>query len=452
MDISTLCQSLSLSDEEDDIPVCVLGEKARVAGEDKVAKSLIGKILSTKTVNRDGFISTVNYIWRTKDPVVVEMLGKNMFVFHFSSTEDRRRVMAGGPWRYQESIIALEVPCGIGDYSNMKFSQISFWIQIHNLPLMCLNMDAGLSLGSQIGLVEEVDPGASGDCLGKYIRVRVKVDISKPLKRGLKVKLGPEDGVILAVLRYERLPDLCYKCGIIGHPMLECPLGTEVKECKYTDLIRAEVKNSFRANSKRVRSELTKSGVAGEIQTEREMVVEGRYANSGHRETVLDSAGSSKVNLQQKAIIAEEIKENKEGNQTGEILQSVLNAKDLIEIDIDKESEPKGKEILARSNIVQIKEVDEIGPGMGAKAKGKGLKPISKFSPLSKIKKPKKAKTRAFSVLAEIDGNTSRKSERENEESRKGLSLSTGKENNGEDEYGNIIPTAVPAQQDCRHQ
>ncbi|KAL5818494.1 hypothetical protein ACOSQ4_022336 [Xanthoceras sorbifolium] len=44
-----------------------------------------------------------------------------------------------------------------------------------------MTRDIGLLLGRQIGAVCDIDVGASGDCMGKYIRVRVKVDMTKPL-------------------------------------------------------------------------------------------------------------------------------------------------------------------------------------------------------------------------------------------------------------------------------
>ncbi|XP_050211413.1 uncharacterized protein LOC126661603 [Mercurialis annua] len=191
MELSSLCQSLTLCDDED-IVECDLNAEAKSVGEQKVALSLFGKILSTKTINRDGIISTLNFIWRTKEPLVMEVVGNNIFVVHFQLMEDRRRILCGGPWKFQDHLIVLEIPVGLGNYRESSFDKVSFWVQIHNLPLMCLNKEAGKSLGSQIGEVEEVDPGASGDCLGKYIRVRVKVNIKKPLRRGLRVKM--DDG------------------------------------------------------------------------------------------------------------------------------------------------------------------------------------------------------------------------------------------------------------------
>ncbi|KAL5750648.1 hypothetical protein ACOSP7_025251 [Xanthoceras sorbifolium] len=71
--------------------------------------------------------------------------------------------------------------------------------------------------------VEEIDIGVEGDCLGKFIRVRVMVDVLKPLKRGLRVQLdeGSED-ITTVMVCYKRLPTFCYHCGRIEHLTREC--------------------------------------------------------------------------------------------------------------------------------------------------------------------------------------------------------------------------------------
>ncbi|TXG72946.1 hypothetical protein EZV62_001525 [Acer yangbiense] len=68
----------------------------------------------------------------------------------------------------------------------------------------------------------------SSECWGKYMRVKVRLDISKPLKRWLRLKLGKTEEVTMVGLRYKRLPDFCYACGRIGHGMKEC-LDEEAK-------------------------------------------------------------------------------------------------------------------------------------------------------------------------------------------------------------------------------
>ena len=56
---------------------------------------------------------------------------------------------------------------------------------------------------------------------GRYLRVRVLINISKPLKRGSKITAICGEN-ILAIFKYERLPDFCYICSQLDHQKLEC--------------------------------------------------------------------------------------------------------------------------------------------------------------------------------------------------------------------------------------
>ncbi|KAL5827907.1 hypothetical protein ACOSQ4_019704 [Xanthoceras sorbifolium] len=78
----------------------------------------------------------------------------------------------------------------------MKFNYVKFWVQIFNVPLMCMTRDIRMFIGRQIVCVREIDVGASGDCMGRYIRVHVGVNIDKPLKWCLRVDLGGSNGII----------------------------------------------------------------------------------------------------------------------------------------------------------------------------------------------------------------------------------------------------------------
>ncbi|KAL5539506.1 hypothetical protein UlMin_045993 [Ulmus minor] len=74
-----------------------------------------------------------------------------------------------------------------------------------------------------VGIVQEVECNQDELCLGTFIRVHVVIDISKPLKRILKVRLGANKELVTILLRYEHLPELCFQCGLFGHPLKECP-------------------------------------------------------------------------------------------------------------------------------------------------------------------------------------------------------------------------------------
>ncbi|KAL5851920.1 hypothetical protein ACOSQ3_007038 [Xanthoceras sorbifolium] len=85
-----------------------------------------------------------------------------------------------------------------------------------------MNHEIGLFLGGLIGQVKEIHIGEGGDCLGKFLRVRVMVDALKPLKRGIRVALRDDEEECSVLLCYERLTNFYYCCGRMGHLLKEC--------------------------------------------------------------------------------------------------------------------------------------------------------------------------------------------------------------------------------------
>ena len=91
-----------------------------------------------------------------------------------------------------------------------------------------MNRRMGRWLAEQIGEVAEI-LSESRECWSKYLRVKVKIDITKLLKQWLRVKLGKSEDVTRVGLKYERPLEFCFACGRIGHDIREC-LDEEVRK------------------------------------------------------------------------------------------------------------------------------------------------------------------------------------------------------------------------------
>uniref|UniRef100_A0A2N9G3M9 CCHC-type domain-containing protein n=1 Tax=Fagus sylvatica TaxID=28930 RepID=A0A2N9G3M9_FAGSY len=113
----------------------------------------------------------------------------------------------------------------------MQLTEASFWIQIHELPFKGMNEETATSVGNALGVLEEIDIPEDGITWGEFMRVQVRIDVSMPLLRRQRVKLGKEES-IWVTLKYEKLPTFCYNCGILGHSERECRLVTQHEKSK----------------------------------------------------------------------------------------------------------------------------------------------------------------------------------------------------------------------------
>ena len=213
------CRAITIREEDRTQMSVKVNMKAR--SREVLAGCLVGKVLLSKSVNKEGLKSALQQAWRTLKEVKIESLGSNIFMFKFAAEADKRRVTMGGPWHFDRALIVLTEPKGIGEISKQSFDYVSFWVQICNVPIACMEKDFLYELGGKIGEVEEVEANENGDCIGELARIRITINITQPLKKVLFLKQEGETDIPMPVV-YERLPDFCFCCGIIGHQYKEC--------------------------------------------------------------------------------------------------------------------------------------------------------------------------------------------------------------------------------------
>ena len=83
-----------------------------------------------------------------------------------------------------------------------------------------LDPETTIELGETLGEVsiEETEKEMVG---GDFVRVRVRIDVLKPLSRVRRVVLD-EDTKIWVSFKYEKLTNFCYCCGMVSHDEKEC--------------------------------------------------------------------------------------------------------------------------------------------------------------------------------------------------------------------------------------
>ncbi|TXG48914.1 hypothetical protein EZV62_024789 [Acer yangbiense] len=150
-DIASLYASLSINSR--DGPVQLLDGNLMNDAKHRLSLCLVGTILSSKWVNRDAFMRVIGKFWQVKKGLDIESVLGNIFSFHFRDEYDLNRVSSGSPWSFDNALIAMEKPVGMGTMESLSFSQADFWVQIHQVPLLCITKEIGRFLGGMIGAV-----------------------------------------------------------------------------------------------------------------------------------------------------------------------------------------------------------------------------------------------------------------------------------------------------------
>ncbi|KAF4358819.1 hypothetical protein G4B88_023103 [Cannabis sativa] len=205
--------------DEGDGPVISLNKAGIEEGKKKMDLCLVGKVIGPRPANREGIEKAMSGVWKIHHRFQVEELSsKNVFRFFFGCREDRQRVFGGGPWTIDKQLICFVKPMGLGEISKMNFDFTSFWISINNVPLACMTELFAREWGERIGKLEDIK------IVNGTMKVRVRINITEPLKRGLRVAIDDQGNEVSLLFQYEHLPDFCFDCGIIGHKALDCPL------------------------------------------------------------------------------------------------------------------------------------------------------------------------------------------------------------------------------------
>ena len=121
--------------------------------------------------------------------------------------------------------------------SAVKFTHTAFWIRVTNLPIKSMTREVGEDIGKEVGKLLDVDvPNENGIAWGRFLQIRVEVEIAKPLMRGCIIQVE-DDKPAWVDFRYEHLPIFCYNCGLLGHSSSDCTAsrGREKASVFYRD-------------------------------------------------------------------------------------------------------------------------------------------------------------------------------------------------------------------------
>ncbi|XP_023928142.1 uncharacterized protein LOC112039499 [Quercus suber] len=219
-ELEELWKKLSFTNEED--ANIVLGSGSTKAAKDRGKNCLVMKVLSSRSIMLDSLRKNLRMIWKLNKGVQISVLENEMFMVEFGDEKDKKKVLEMSPWSFEKQLVLLQKFKGEQAPKEIQLARSPFWVQIHNLPLKSRTGETGKAIGATLGEVLDVDVAESGVQWGTCLRVKVSIDVTKPLCRGKRVTIE-DDKSRWVLFKYERLPNFCYKCGLLNHDLKDCP-------------------------------------------------------------------------------------------------------------------------------------------------------------------------------------------------------------------------------------
>jgi hypothetical protein len=211
-------------------------------GVSSCTRSIIGKIITDKSIHVSSIQNGLESIWGAPQGLKVQEIEGKLLQFFMDKEADQDRILLGNPWIFRNSWLIVKPWDRETDLQTLDFNHVPIWIQLWGLPAHCKTKQMGENLGALMGKVEASEfyeyPGKK-----MIIKIKVSINVQKPLPSGIHVG-NPNDGNCWIDYRYEKLPLVCFKCGIVGHKDKLCrnppmvlgtlaPLGPWIRSTQY---------------------------------------------------------------------------------------------------------------------------------------------------------------------------------------------------------------------------
>ncbi|PPE00461.1 hypothetical protein GOBAR_DD02511 [Gossypium barbadense] len=179
---------------------------------------LVGRCLTDSVVHFPSLHNTMGDLWHPIGGICITELGE-------------KRVTAGTPWFFNNHLLILQSIAEGENPAVMELKFTEFWLQVHDLLPGSMNDSMAKQFGNVCGKFIEYDTSIPTLGIQTFLRTRVCLDVTAPLKCKKKVQFG-KSLVVYARFKYEKLSLFCFICGRLGHGESFCLLRLQVEPSK----------------------------------------------------------------------------------------------------------------------------------------------------------------------------------------------------------------------------
>lgn len=209
---------MDIENEENEELVFDIGAEEEI---NRFELCLVGRFLTEKNINPRVMKTKMADVWRPARGITIKELKPGLFLFQFYHVEDMNWVINGGPWSFDNALLVTSVIKQGEDPTKVPLVEVDIWVQIYDLPVGLMSETVGKQLGNFFGSFLQYDSNNNSSIWREFMRLKICVDVRKPLKRKKKVCKRDKTEVIVHC-KYEKLGDFCFISGLLKHTERFC--------------------------------------------------------------------------------------------------------------------------------------------------------------------------------------------------------------------------------------
>ncbi|KAM0827328.1 hypothetical protein ACQ4PT_068268 [Festuca glaucescens] len=163
-------------------------------GKAKAAEpQVVGKLMSEKLAAAEYLKRALGGIWCPMNGTTCKELGDNRFMFTFSQASGKSKALHEGPWMFNHELLVLVDYDPRKTLDEYQFNKVPCWIRVMQMPFGLMNRDTAEAIGAEFGGLLDAETEEDGTAAGKFLRIKVTLDIRVPLRHGIKLFVEEEE-------------------------------------------------------------------------------------------------------------------------------------------------------------------------------------------------------------------------------------------------------------------
>ncbi|CAL1353632.1 unnamed protein product [Linum trigynum] len=206
----------------------LFGDDDVMAGVERSDLSLLGRIVGPSPPIRH-LQTTLGRLWRCLGTLSILPAQEGLLQFVFPTEAAMNGVLREAPWFLPKFLVNLAPWVAVTPEVAEQLWRVPLQLQFWDIPPSCCTRKVGTLLGLALGRCEPTAVHREVVTGELYIHAKVWLDARSPLPVSVPASHEKSSkGSFTATVKYKRLSQFCFLCGILGHVGQRCPRREEL--------------------------------------------------------------------------------------------------------------------------------------------------------------------------------------------------------------------------------